>query len=72
VTTVKKLQVPLQQPSPYQGDSVEFICLSINDISEDMHYTDERYTSDTTRTAGKCTVHYTTKSAQFSLQQYKK
>jgi len=40
VTTVKKLWVPLQEPSPYQGDSVQFINQSI-DICEDMQYTDE-------------------------------
>jgi len=43
VNTVKKLQVPLQQPSPYQGDYVQFISQSI-DICEDMHCNDELYT----------------------------
>jgi len=72
VTTVKKLLVQLQQQSSYQGDSIQFISQSINDICEDMHYSDERYGCDTTHTASKCTAHYTIKSAQFFLQQYKK
>jgi hypothetical protein len=53
-------------------ETVQFINQSINNICEDMHYTDERYGCDTTLTASKCTAHYTIKSAQLLPQQYKK
>jgi hypothetical protein len=41
VTMVAEIQIPLQQISPYQEDSVSYISQSINYIYKDMHYTDE-------------------------------